>query len=212
MFEIIIGIIVVICITYILKGDFVRRNVGVTVLESLPLSIFKKWIKEGDSIKECKNIKEEVSVKINDVKVNDDNNINESDCEVLEEVAIDILNEEIEEMKSIDEIESIDEVSNAEKVKLVESVENINEIEEQVIDEFNNSSENIDDIKEAIENKEIVEELSEGLKEEEDIVYWTPNGKTYHSSSTCRTLSRSKIINSGRVYESGKDFKCEHCK
>ena len=198
MFEIIIGIIVIICITYILKGDFVRRNVGVTVLESLPLSIFKKWIKEGDSIKECTNISEEVSVKINDKKVNDDNNINESDCKALEEVAIDILTEEIEEVKSIDEVESIDEVNNVEKVKLVESVEKINEIEEQVIDEFNSSSENIDDIKEAIENKEIVEELSEVLKEE-DIVYWTPNGKTYHSSRTCRTLSRSKIINSGSI-------------
>ena len=211
MFEIIIGIIVIICITYILKGDFVRRNVGVTVLESLPLSIFKKWIKEGDSIKECKNISEEVSVKINDKKVNDDNNINESDCKALEEVAIDILTEEIEEVKSIDEVESIDEVNNVEKVKLVESAEKINEIEEQVIDEFNSSSENIDDIKEAIENKEIVEELSEVLKEE-DIVYWTPNGKTYHSSRTCRTLSRSNIINSGSIYESGKDFKCEHRK
>ena len=181
MVEIIIAIIVIICIIYIFKGDFVRRNVGVTVLENLPLSIFKKWSKEGDSIKECKNISEVVSVKINDIKVNDDSNINESDCKVLEEVAIDILTEEIEEVKFIDETDSIDEVNNVEKVKLIELVENINEIEEKVIDEFNNSSENIDDIlindvKEFIENKEIMEKFNEESKEE-DIVYWTPKGK-----------------------------------
>ena len=220
MVEIIVAIIVVICIIYIFKGDFIRRNVGVTVLESLPLSIFKKWGKEEKRIKECKNVKEEVSVEINDIKVNVDNNINERDSEVLKEVAIDVLTEEIEEVKFIDKTDSIDELNNVEKTELIESVENINEIEEKVIDEFNNSSENIDeilinDVKETIENKEIVEELNEELNEdlnEEDIVYWTPKGKTYHAKNTCRTLARSKIINSGTVYESGKDFKCEHCK
>lgn len=203
MFEIIVVIIVVICIIYIFKGDFTRRNAGVIVLKSLPLSIFKKWGKEE------KDIKEEVSVEISDTKVNADNNINEGDSEVLEEVAIDILTEEIEEVKSINEIESVDKVNNVEKIELIE---NINEIEEKGIDEFNNSSENIDeilvnDVKEAIENKEIVEKLNQ-----EVIVYWTPKGKTYHAKNTCRTLSRSKVIHSGTVYESGKDFKCEHCK
>ena len=48
--------------------------------------------------------------------------------------------------------------------------------------------------------------------EVEELVFWTPNGKTYHTKNTCRSLSRSKIINSGTVYESGKDFKCENCK
>ena len=198
MVEIIVAIIVVICIIYIFKGDFIRRNVGVTVLENLPLSIFKKWGKEEEDIKEYKNINEVVSVEINDIKVNANSNINERDSQVLEEVAIDTLTEEIEE------------------VKFIELVENINEIEERVIDEFNNSSENIDDIlindvKEFIENKEIMEKFNEESKEE-DIVYWTPKGKTYHSKNTCRTLARSKVINSGTVHESGKDFKCEHCK
>ena len=55
------------------------------------------------------------------------------------------------------------------------------------------------------------ENINEEIKEKE-IVYWTPRGKTYHAKSNCRTLSRSKVINSGTVYESGKDFKCEHCK
>ena len=206
MFEIIVAIIVIICIIYFFKGDFTRRNAGVIVLKSLPLSIFKKWGKED------KGIKEEVSTEIGDIKVNDDNNINEGVSEVLEEIAADILTEEIEEVKFIDKTDNIDEVNNVEKTELIESVENIDEIEENEIDEFNNSSENIDeilinDVKEAIENKEIVEELKE-----EVIVYWTPKGKTYHAKNTCRTLSRSKVIHSGTVYESGKDFKCEHCK
>ena len=62
-----------------------------------------------------------------------------------------------------------------------------------------------------IENKENLENFKEEIKEKE-IVYWTPRGKTYHAKSTCRTLARSKVINSGTVYESGTDFKCEHCK
>ena len=210
MFEIIVAIIVIICIIYFFKGDFTRRNAGVIVLKSLPLSIFKKWGKED------KGIKEEVSTEISDIKVNDDNNINEGASEVLEEIAADILTEEIEEVKFIDKTDNIDEVNNVEKTELIESVENIDEIEENEIDEFNNSSENIDeilinDVKEAIENKNIIE-ADNGEVKEEYIVYWTPNGKTYHMKSTCRTLARSKVINSGTVYESGKDFKCEHCK
>lgn len=58
---------------------------------------------------------------------------------------------------------------------------------------------------------DLIEENDDVLKEEK-IVYWTPNGKTYHSKSTCRTLTRSKVINSGTVSDSGKDFKCENCK
>ena len=110
MVEIIVAIIVVICIIYIFKGDFIRRNVGVTVLENLPLSIFKKWGKEEEDIKEYKNINEVVSVEINDIKVNANSNINERDSQVLEEVAIDTLTEEIEEVKFIDKTDSIDEV------------------------------------------------------------------------------------------------------
>ena len=133
MFEIIVAIIVIICIIYFFKGDFTRRNAGVIVLKSLPLSIFKKWGKED------KGIKEEVSTEISDIKVNDDNNINEGASEVLEEIAADILTEEIEEVKFIDKTDNIDEVNNVEKTELIESVENINEIEENEIDEFNNS-------------------------------------------------------------------------
>lgn len=215
MFEIIVAIIVVVCIIYIFKGDFIRKDVGVTVLESLPLSIFKKWVKEE------KSIKEEVAIESNDIKFNIDKNSNykndnNRNSEVLEEVAIDILEAEIEELKSIDETSNIEEVNSEEKGESIGVVENINKIEENLIEEFDNFSENvsdilINDVEESIENKDIIE-ISNKEVEDEKIVYWTPKGKTYHIKNTCRTLARSKVINSGTVYESGKDFQCEHCK
>lgn len=215
MFEIIVAIIVVVCIIYIFKGDFIRKDVGVTVLESLPLSIFKKWVKEE------KSIKEEVAIESNDIKFNIDKNSNykndnNRNSEVLEEVAIDILEAKIEELKSIDETSNIEEVNSEEKGESIGVVENINKIEENLIEEFDNFSENvsdilINDVEESIENKDIIEISNEEV-EDEKIVYWTPKGKTYHIKNTCRTLARSKVINSGTVYESGKDFQCEHCK
>ena len=44
-----------------------------------------------------------------------------------------------------------------------------------------------------------------------DIVYWIPNGKSYHSTKSCPTLSRSKTINSGTQAESGKYDPCDRC-
>ena len=35
-------------------------------------------------------------------------------------------------------------------------------------------------------------------------VYWTPNGKSYHTTKNCSTLSRSKTILEGTVSSSGK--------
>ena len=46
------------------------------------------------------------------------------------------------------------------------------------------------------------------------IVYWTPNGGSYHSSENCRTLSRSKTIISGTIDEavaSGHGDPCDVC-
>ena len=48
-------------------------------------------------------------------------------------------------------------------------------------------------------------------KTKEDIVYWTPNGKSYHSTKSCPTLSRSKTVNSGTQAESGKYDPCDRC-
>lgn len=46
------------------------------------------------------------------------------------------------------------------------------------------------------------------------IVYWTPNGKSYHSTENCTTLRRSKTILSGTVSEaiaSGHGDPCNVC-
>ncbi len=42
-------------------------------------------------------------------------------------------------------------------------------------------------------------------------VYWTPNGKSYHTTKSCPTLSRSKTILSGTVAQSGKKDPCDRC-
>lgn len=45
-------------------------------------------------------------------------------------------------------------------------------------------------------------------------VYWTPNGKSYHSTSGCRSLARSKTILSGSISDAkaaGKSDPCNNC-
>ena len=42
-------------------------------------------------------------------------------------------------------------------------------------------------------------------------VYWTPNGKSYHTTKNCSTLSRSKTILEGTKSESGKHDPCDRC-
>lgn len=41
--------------------------------------------------------------------------------------------------------------------------------------------------------------------------YWTPNGKSYHTTKNCSTLSRSKTILEGTLAESGKSDPCDKC-
>ena len=43
------------------------------------------------------------------------------------------------------------------------------------------------------------------------IVYWTQNGKSYHSTSKCSTLSRSKNIFSGPLSQCPKKDPCDRC-
>lgn len=42
-------------------------------------------------------------------------------------------------------------------------------------------------------------------------VYYTPNGKSYHSTPNCSTLSRSKTILEGPLSQSGKKDACDRC-
>ena len=237
MIEIAIAILVVGCIIYIFKSDFIIRDVCVTVIESLPLSIFKKWVKEDSKIKSDNILKDERN-KVISIKDNGYENIVDFNKEVLNEVAITKIEQDIEvieeeniiEENNVNEEENIDEDIRIDTTKDIEEVinTNINNSFEGNLKEVSNNSE------ESIESKEIIEDTNEEIKEidksseevdeeannlddilnlvSEELVFWTPNGKTYHTKNTCRSLSRSKIINSGTVYESGKDFKCENCK
>ena len=68
------------------------------------------------------------------------------------------------------------------------------------------------------ESEEYIMDDSMSYSSEEDsqgiIVYWTPNGKSYHASEYCRTLNRSKTIISGTMDEaiaSGHGDPCDVC-
>ena len=103
------------------------------------------------------------------------------------------------------------------KESQIEAQENEIKVKEIEHDEINVEINEKGEEKTCVESEEsnildLIDENNDNLLNQEEIVYWTPNGKTYHSKSTCRTLARSKIINSGTVNESGKDFKCENCK
>ncbi|WP_279311327.1 hypothetical protein [Romboutsia sp. 1001713B170131_170501_G6] len=60
-------------------------------------------------------------------------------------------------------------------------------------------------------NNDEDESYTESKMNEGGTVYWTPNGKSYHTTSSCSTLSRSKTILSGTQSESGKYDPCDRC-
>lgn len=169
MFEIIITIIVLACMIYIFKGEFFRKKVVITVVESLPLTIFKKStnrVNEEENTK--KSEKENFSVKEIQYKTDEDNS------------------ERLSENLKKDEVE--------------------NDISEEI------SGKNIEESFLEVACESLNDEEADECGSDEELVYWTPRGKTYHLKNSCRTLVRSKVINSGTIYESGKDFQCEHCK
>lgn len=80
----------------------------------------------------------------------------------------------------------------------------------KVTDEFDNI--NPDEYNSNLDSDISVDNSSdESQSNSSEIVYWTPNGKSYHSSKSCSTLSRSKTILSGTIEESGKFDPCDKC-
>ena len=190
----IIFLVIVLIVIVMYRNEIFRGSFKVQVVKFLPLGIFKEDKKkdmELDDINDSKidnredNIKDEHSNKEKDSLHNNRSKKNEIE---VEENKVELNESEIE-VKEIESDERNIEINEKEQEKTY------------IEHEYGN----ISDLK---------EEKDYNLlnRDEIEIVYWTPNGKTYHSKSTCRTLSRSKIINSGTVNESGKDFKCENCK
>lgn len=58
------------------------------------------------------------------------------------------------------------------------------------------------------------QELVDYPEFDEDNVYWTPNGKSYHSIEWCYTLEKSKEVINGTLdeaFDEGKDDPCSKC-
>ena len=49
-------------------------------------------------------------------------------------------------------------------------------------------------------------------KKVEEVVYWTLNGKNYHTDKNCISLMRSKDIQEGNISECPKEIPCCNCK
>lgn len=120
--------------------------------------------------------------------------------------------------KIIDEIITLDN-NNKDVVKLKENVDKSKTA-------YDEEQRNIALAKKEEENRKKEEEIARketAAKEEETQpafnsndssnthVYWTPKGKSYHSSTGCPTLSRSKTIYEGTIEESGKYDPCDRC-
>lgn len=178
----IIFLVIVLIVIVMYGNEILRGSFKVQVVKFLPLGIFKE-----DKDSKIDNREESIKERhINKEKDNLHNSIlieNEND---LKESQIEAQENEIK-VKEIEHDEINVEINEkGEEKTCVESEES------NILD--------------------LIDENNDNLLNQEEVVYWTPNGKTYHSKSTCRTLARSKIINSGTVNESGKDFKCENCK
>ncbi len=79
----------------------------------------------------------------------------------------------------------------------------------------NNSSYNTADTNRySSTNTEAYTARSSFSSEQSGTYYWTPSGKSYHTTRNCRSLSRSKTILSGSLSEAksnGKKDPCNNC-
>ena len=182
----IIFLVIVLIVIVMYGNEILRGSFKVQVVKFLPLGILKE---DKNKDKDSKIDNREESIKERHINKEKDNLHNS----ILIENENDLKESQIEAQE------------NEIKVKEIEH--------DEINVEINEKGEE----KTCVESEEsnildLIDENNDNLLNQEEIVYWTPNGKTYHSKSTCRTLARSKIINSGTVNESGKDFKCENCK
>ena len=84
--------------------------------------------------------------------------------------------------------------------------DNINPDEYNASLESNTSSNNTN-----YSSNEVTETAPSTNDSSASTVYWTPNGKSYHTTRSCSTLSRSKTILEGTLSESGKSDPCDKC-
>ena len=75
----------------------------------------------------------------------------------------------------------------------------------------NNTDNKIENNQSNNESNYVTDTTNQSYGQTEEMVYWTPNGKSYHTTDNCPTLSRSKTILSGTISESGKYDPCDRC-
>lgn len=113
---------------------------------------------------------------------------------------IDECHEQIERVKSINA--SVDETNEKLERENFDLTEQIQNLQAQEHTEYNSMAQ--------------VSSSSDNVGTEEDdsystIVYWTPDGKVYHSTIDCPSLGRSSTICSGTIAQSGKGRACKNC-
>lgn len=122
--------------------------------------------------------------------------------------------QENNEIKVEDESEK--ELGKPDKEENADTTEGINNVEnkEEYPSDIATDTEDEIDINQYTEDNNDEDESyteSESEMNEGGTVYWTPNGKSYHTTSSCSTLSRSKTVMSGTQSESGKYDPCDRC-
>lgn len=89
----------------------------------------------------------------------------------------------------------------------------VKEINKEKIEENLNSKEENTNNENNISDKDNISKNIEDIDiSNNKTVYWTPKGKTYHTSKSCFALSRSKVILEGSAVESEKDALCDLCR
>lgn len=110
------------------------------------------------------------------------------------------------------------------KQKIQEQYNNLKKENEQLLNEKQQLKETINELnnkKDELqnENKTLKEykqqETNDGTNNtnsnEENIVYWTPYGHSYHTTTSCPTLSRSETIYSGTINKCPNSDPCNRC-
>lgn len=125
-------------------------------------------------------------------------NINTTKSNTTNKTVLNTTNETVE-----DTTESIfqDETAAIEQVSYENTTESIDTTEEY-----------IEDTQAEINETEYTPEITQvEYSESSRIVFWVPNGKSYHSSEGCPTLSRSKTILNGPLSSCPKGDPCDRC-
>ncbi len=84
----------------------------------------------------------------------------------------------------------------------------------EIVDEFSNESPEENHTADNTSNQQDNSNDKENTIQQADvikIVYWTPNGKSYHTTKECSTLSRSKTIIEGELSSTPKTDPCDRC-